>query len=305
MGADFKTPRGVPDVKDVVLNFIGDEATQSAALRTGEVDISYPLSNDGAKALWAEGFKEIKSPGTSTRHFFIDVNTPPTDNKLVRQAFQYAVDVDTMIKALFDGNANPDAQLIGAEVVGFNPDLKPYPYDLDKARALMAEAGQSEGFKLPMTLIPVPGAKDTGEAVAQALGDINVEFDIEILEVGVWVGEYYGPQENRDGLWFEVINWDQTFEPNSTWRWYSSDIGIDNGRRWENQEFDDFYQKAKSTFDKDERAAIYREAGELLYEESPALYLWQQLAVGAMKENVSFDPGLFAANWLGSLVLDD
>ncbi len=301
MGADFKSPRGVPAIKDITMNFIGDEATQVAALRTGEVNISYPLGFDTANGLWSDGFKKIQQIGTASRSFLLDPTFGPTENKLVRQAINYAVDKDTMIKALFNGTAYADDQLLVAGVTGYNKSLSPYAYDLEKAKALMKEAGFENGFETRMTVIPIPGGKETGEAVAASLEDIGITVNIEIREVPVWVGEYYGTREMRRGIWFQVINWDQTFEPNSVWRWFSSDRPVDGGRRWDHQEFDDLYQEAKKTFDTPKRDALYQQAGAILYEEAPVLFLWVNSGLGASDNDIVWSPGLFANNWFAGL----
>ena len=86
--------------------------------------------------------------GQSIGAFLFTTNAGrPTQNKLVRQAINYAIDKDTIVKNIYKGYTKPTGQLLQETTVGYNPAIKPYPYDPAKAKQLLAEAGYPNGFE--------------------------------------------------------------------------------------------------------------------------------------------------------------
>ena len=91
----------------------------------------------------------------------------------------------------------------------------------------------------------------------------------------------------RPGIWAQAVNWDQTFEPNSIWRHYTSDTPANAGRRWIDEDFDRLYQQAQRTPDPASRARLYQQAGLILHERAPVLFGWQDADTHAMISAVS------------------
>ena len=302
VGGGFVSPRGAPAVQDIEVRFLPDAAARTAALQAGDVDAISPVTADAAATLEKAGFKTAETPGTSTVHFLLDPNNGPTKDLRVRQAINYALDKQGIVQQLYGGKARVDGQLIGPGCLGYNADLKPYAYDVAKAKQLLSDAGFSNGMTLPLTVLTISsGGKDIGQVVAAQLAQVGIKTDMKVEEPALWLTEYYGPADKRTGLWVEFINWDQTYEPNSVWRWYTSDLPSNAGRRWEDATFDKMYQQAKTTFDRDKRGQMYQEAGKYLFDQAPVLFLWQNYTLGSMKKNITWTPGLFADAYVGKL----
>ncbi|MCL6647834.1 MAG: ABC transporter substrate-binding protein [Chloroflexi bacterium] len=288
MGPDFPSPRGTPKIRELEIKIVPEISSRVAALRTGEADLALALVPDNVPQLEQAGFKIFQARGTSTAHFSLDLYNGPTTNLKVRQALNYAVDKEVIARVFYGGRARVDtAQLIGPDVLGYNPALQPYPYDPAKAKQLLAEAGYPNGLRLPMTMINLATInKDLAQIVADQLKQVGVEIDIQIKETAIWLQDYYGPPERRPGLFVQVINWDQTFEPDSVYRWYSSDVPVENGRRWLDEAFDRQYQAARSELDRARRGQLYQEAARLIREGAVAIFGWQVFGVFAGKKNL-------------------
>src|SRR3954466_7636260 len=145
---DYWNPTQRPTVKNLTVKIIPEDLTRVAAFKTGAVDWI-----DSVPPSMVEEFK--KMPGVTTASFVIpnnmyiamdaiDDNVPMHDVR-VRQAAAYAVDVDAIIKSVLFGQGGRYVE-VGPGEAGFDPDLKPYPFDPKKARALLAEAGYPRGF---------------------------------------------------------------------------------------------------------------------------------------------------------------
>jgi peptide/nickel transport system substrate-binding protein len=300
MGTDFPGSRGVPNFREVVVRFVPDVATRIAAIQTGEVDLALRLPSDSQRPLENAGFKVVRDLNERAVSFLLDPVNGPTRDVRVRQAINYAVDKETILKGYYGGYGRVDSQLLAPNVLGYNPDLKPYPYDGAKAKQLLAEAGYPNGYETRITCINTPSApRDLCVIIADQLREVGIRAEIVVLDVAAWAADFFGPPERRPGIWAQAVNWDQTFEANAIWRWYSSDIPANAGRRYFDEEFDRLYQEAKRTFDRDKRAERYRLAGLRLHETAPVLFGWQDADMHASKKDISvFTKGWFADFYL-------
>ncbi len=182
---------GLPKVDRVVYRPIPEASTRMAAIQTGEVDIVNRLTAEQAGALEdVDGVTVVTYP--VDRVFYIAFNNltsgqgEPTENKLVRQAMNYAVDRQAIIDSLFEGHAQLATGFMTESNLGYDDSIEPYPYDPEMARELLAEAGYPDGFE--MGFAAPAGAYTNFEQVAEAiqgyLSDVGIETNLEIMESG-------------------------------------------------------------------------------------------------------------------------
>ncbi|MCS7002075.1 MAG: ABC transporter substrate-binding protein [Dehalococcoidia bacterium] len=289
MGTDHPSPRGTPNFQELEIRIVPEVSSRIAALRTGEIDLAMALPIDQAGPLESAGFRIFTTNGTSTINYNLDTTTGPTADLRVRRAINYAVDKDTILRVFYGGRGRVDTgQLIGPSVLGFNQSLTPYPFDRDQARRLLAEAGYGNGFRIRLTTVQLATVnRDLAQIIADQLRDVGITVDIEVKETALWLQDFYGTPDRRPGMFVQPINWDQTFEPDAVYRWFSSDVGLDAGRRWQNEQFDRLYQAARVELNRERRGQLYSQAAAFLRDQAPVLFGWQINGVFAGKREIT------------------
>ncbi len=177
---------------DLTIKFIPEDLTRVAAFKTGAVDWI-----DAVPPAQVEEFRHMPDVSTVTEvsgnNLYVDFptqlpNTPFKDVR-VRQAAAYAIDMDAIIKRVLFGQGQRYAE-IGPDETGYDPALKPYPFDPKKARALLAEAGYPKGFDTPcynLTTPREPNVKEMGDAVFAYLSAVGIRCKVNELEYGAWI----------------------------------------------------------------------------------------------------------------------
>ena len=208
-------------------------------------------------------------------------DTPLADPK-VRQALNYAVNKDELIEFILEGHGIPlDGQLPTQQYFGHNPDLQAYPYDVDRAKALLEEAGYGDGFEI--TLRGPVGRymadKELTEAIAGQLQAAGVQATAEISEWSVYIGNLYerglapmfflGWAPLPDTLGMLTLN-----ECESVVNYYCD------------EEFDALVDQAKTTVDPTARNEIYKQATQFLYDNPPCIFLHQQMNIYGVNNRV-------------------
>jgi peptide/nickel transport system substrate-binding protein len=188
-----------PAIKKVTFKFIPEDATRVAALQAGTVDLAVTIPPDIADNFAADKNFRVEKVHT-TRNMFLNINTKsaPFDNVKVRQAMNYAVDKEAIVKNILRGAATITPSICDpALVFGCPKDLKPYPFDQAKAKALLAEAGYPNGFETTMwnTQGRYLASVDVGTALAGYFEKVGIRMKIEQKEWGVWNSTFASGQQ--------------------------------------------------------------------------------------------------------------
>ena len=170
--------RGAPPIKTVIFVPIPETATRLAALESGDVDIVTAVPPEYIDQP-AEGIQISTVPGTRAFYLGMNVNVEPFDDVRVRQAMNYAVDVDSIIKYVLNGLARPIDNPLLPEAFGYAA-TPVYHYDPEKAMSLLAEAGYPDGFE--MEIDTYPALKEIAEAVAGQLSAVGIDATVNINE---------------------------------------------------------------------------------------------------------------------------
>jgi len=182
--------RGKPKIANVIFKDMPDDASRLAALQAGDVDIISNLPPDNAQEVNASGQATVKSvPSARVTSVWLDtLDVPELKSSKVRQALNYAVDVNTIIRKVMSGYALRTATIVPPYFAGYSKSIKPYPYDPKKAKQLLAQAGYPNGFS--MTMMVPAGRYLLGEQIAQAvagyLNNVGVKTNVNIVDFGVF-----------------------------------------------------------------------------------------------------------------------
>ena len=201
----------VPYLDTVTFRIIGDPNTRFAALRAGDVDlIGTSLSPE--HYLQVQDLPDLKgTEGTATTEITLALNNArePLSNELVRQAITHAIDKEALVEGAMFGLGT----VIGTHMSPSEPyyvDLTgTYPYDPERARELLAQAGYPDGFTLSFELPePYNLERRSGQVIAQQLAEVGIDVELSVVEWGTWVqrifqgGDYdmtiIGHSEPRD-----------------------------------------------------------------------------------------------------------
>jgi peptide/nickel transport system substrate-binding protein len=201
---------GVPYLDAVTFRIIGDPNARFAALQAGDIDmIGVALSPE--TALQAEGDPNLKlTSGSNTTEITMALNNTrePLNDPLVRQAITHAIDKQAIVEGANFGFGT----VIATHATPVEPywtDVEPYPYDPERARELLAEAGYADGLNLRFELPePYNIERTAGQVIAQQLTEVGIEVDLSVVEWGTWLeriftgGDYdmtiIGHSEPRD-----------------------------------------------------------------------------------------------------------
>ena len=182
---------GYPKSETLIFRPIPESSTRVAAIQTGEIDIVTRLSSEEAAAL--EGMDNVKIVSYPVdRVYYIAFNNlttgldQPTMDPKVRQAMNYAVDVDSIIEALLDGDGSPSTGYVTPANWGYDTEIQPFGYDKDKAIELLTEAGYADGFDMDFAC--PSGAYTNFEQVCEAiqgyLMDVGINTNLDLMESG-------------------------------------------------------------------------------------------------------------------------
>ena len=173
-----------------------DSIVRRQALESDEIDITVQVAFDDIQYLRTAGFQIIVQEVPQIRALALsnlgDEDSPLRDIR-VRQALNYAVDKAAIAQAFYYDEVAPVGQGAVAGTAGYNPDIKPYPYDPDRARALLAEAGYADGFQLDAE-VEIGQAQVIYEKTSQDLARVGVTLDVRAVVASQWLQKYFSSQ---------------------------------------------------------------------------------------------------------------
>jgi peptide/nickel transport system substrate-binding protein len=237
------------------------------------------------------------TPSNRIPYYVMEVRKPPLNNKQLRQAVNYAANIDGIIESVLYGNADRVATTVAPWHVGFHPDLKPYPYDPDKAKALMREAGMPNGFDLNVNHIQGRYLKDkeVAEAIAQELNKVGIRAKPVLRDAATQTNDDLA--SNLDGLIFASWgNWIFDADNQLYVRWHSSARDTANGGKLQsslpygNPEFDKLVEAARIELDEKKRLDLYKQAQQLMYDDAPALFMYTLTDIYGVDNWVKWEP---------------
>ena len=287
-----------PSIFTLVFRPILEDAIRVAAIQTGAVQVAVNIPYDDVERLGAESdITIIKKPSLTTFGYIINTTAPtPLTDKRVRQALNYAINRELLIEEVLNGNGIPlKGQPASSLYFGHDPTLEPYPYDLDKAKQLLADAGYPDGFELPMVFPAgyyIKG-KELTEIIAGELGKIGITATVQSLEFRAWLGYIVNIEP---GLIAHGQN-----VPGDVHFMLSPFLEGGYFNYWDDADFESLVARAATESDVEIRTDLYHQAFTIMREESPRIDLWQVVNVYAVDSRLTgFDPWPDERLWFAS-----
>lgn len=284
---DYYGDKGV--TKIIEYKTIPEDATRVMALQAGEVDVIDKIpAQDVARLEETDGIEIVKVPSTGQRKFRFDVTDEPLSNVKVRQAILYAIDRKTILERVVPGMGELPTSAL-TPIMADYIDLGEIPYDPEKSKELLAEAGYPDGFE---TKITTTSRYVQGVELAEVLGDqlknVGIDAEINVMEWGDITDEWGGlsADEFDQGIFIMGTggeNSDRQLSP----IYKTSDTNERNYGYYSNEEFDEVVTEALKEIDSEKRRKLYQRAQEIVYLEDPgAIYLFDQYTMIAQKDSV-------------------
>lgn len=285
-GAPDLEPVGPACVDRAIFRIIPEASTRVAALLAGEVDIIQGVPNDLVETLTANPDVVVKTaPGTQPKWMELNVNQPPFDNKVVRQALNHLIDKDLLVEAIYGGRAVPLPGALSPFNNFADPDLTPYAYDPEKAVTLLAEAGildtdgdgklEYNGQPWAFVMDSLDEHRTLAEAVVAQLQEAGIDATLRLWEYNVVQPLLLAGERSA-----YLDDWgDSAFDPvgHMEAKWHGFVEGQPYGRGnfsgYNNERVNELIKMGETETDEAKRHEIYDEAQAIIYDEAPAVFL--------------------------------
>ena len=277
--------RGRVQPSRLVLRPIADPATRVAELKTGGVQIIQEPSLAQVKELQNDPNTELKllKGGRLIIHPF-NTTEPPFDDLRVRQAANYAVDRTSILQRVLENYGELLHGPFASAWPGYDPNLKPYPYNPAKAKQLLTEAGYPNGIEATFSI--TSGAflrdRDIAEVIASQLGEVGIKVRLVPTEratlQNTWLaGEFKG---------ITSVAWGTAADPDAMlgWTLYNR-----KGHK-PDEKLNGLIDKSRKTVDPERRVAVLKELGHYVHDQAYWLFMYAQDEFYAKRKDVPWEP---------------
>ena len=293
LAANEKHWNGKPAIDKVIQTAVVEPATRVASLLAGEVDFADAIPPEQVPVIESSKLCRIESTPTNRVVFYpFIVNKPIAENKLVRQACNYASNFEAIIEFVLAGRGDRVNALMLPQYFGYNPNLKPYPDDVEKAKALLTEAGFPNGVKLNMVQLVgrLPNDKEVGEALVGELKRAGIDITINLVEIGA-AGPVLWENPNPEHDLYS-ISWGNGFMDGGYGMDYfvSTSFFSTKSTQYNNPEFDKLMEDAAFELDEEKRRKLYEQADALLYEDCPAIWAYAVHRIYGVSKRLNMVP---------------
>lgn len=265
---------GKPALDNLVYAITPDPTARYAKLKKGECHVMIaPNPADIAGMKTDPAVNLLSQPGLNIAYWAFNVEKPPFDKKEVRQAFNMAIDKGAIIKDVYQGAGQAAINPIPPTIWSYNKDVKDYPYDPEKAKKMLADAGVKTPLDIDLWWMPVqrpynPNAKRIAEMMQSDLAKLGVNAKLVSYE---W-GEYRKRMQEGEHMTGQLGWTGDNGDPDNFFFLLGCPAARKGGQnlaKWCNKEFDDLITKARTISDTAERTKLYEQAQVIVKEDAP------------------------------------
>jgi dipeptide transport system substrate-binding protein len=278
-------------VDDLVFAITPDPTARYSKLKAGECHfVIAPRPADLPEMQKDPALKVINQPGLNIAYWAFNVTKPPFDKKEVRQALNMAIDKAAIIRDVYLGAGRAAVNLIPPTLWSYNNAVKDYPYDVDKAKALLKQAGVTTPLEIDLWYMPVqrpynPNAKRIAEMMQADLAKVGIHAKLVTYE---W-GEYRKRAQQGEHMTAQLGWTGDNGDPDNFFflrGCAGARPGGQNLAKWCNKEYDDLLTKARTLSDVKERTRLYERMQVIEKEEAPDFKLAHSIVYEAMRKEV-------------------
>ncbi len=273
--------QGAPALEQVVIRFVTDNAVQYQGLATGEFDIIDNVPQAQQPTVEADpSLALVREPSGTVLVAALNARNPYLNDARVRRALNMAVDTEIVMEVAYGGGPQVGT-FMEAGSPWYPESVQPFPYDPEKAKALLKDAGVPADWTLRLVLPqPYPQHIQAGQIVQDFLSQVGVKTEISIVEWGVWLSDIYGGPREFD---ITVIGHTGKLDPSGRV------TGLGTDRNYTGVIDDDvanWIAQANSNPDPTMRRSLYSQALIRLHDDAPFIYFGTAERVYARKASV-------------------
>ena len=270
---------GPARVRNITFRFITDSTTRLIALETGEIDLMYGVpASDVARVRSDPNLTMIQTPGLGTDYIGFNFQKPPLNDPRVRQAINYAIDMDAVMRAAYFG-VNPPANGPISDLVWASAanTLAPFTFDQARARQLLTEAGYPNGFST--TLVTNEGSPvrlDVAEVVQNMLAQVGIRMEVQLMEWGAYLDYTAAGEHDMFILGWVTVTADPDYGLSALF--HSDNFGAAGNRTfYANPRLDTILDQARQETNPTRREQMYMEAQQIIRDDTP--WIWTAVGV--------------------------
>lgn len=284
--------RGPAQVEELQFRVIPEATSRTIELETGGVHVSRSIQRVDLDRVEANPNLELHLYEVlRINYMYFNCQRPPFDDVRVRQAVSYVLDQTEITAAVYGPLASPARGFLNSSIWAFNPEVYMYPRDIEKAKALLEEAGYGDGFTASITINDDDARRMISEMVGFQLGQLGIQTSIEVYEWGAYLDRTAAGTDTQImlGSWLA-----STGDPHHAMMplFHSGNHGGAGNRSfYTNHEVDELLDKGVVETDMEQRMAYYQKAQELISLDAPWFPISDDVeSVGVQKSVINFVP---------------
>ena len=286
--------KGYPKIDSITWRPVVDNNTRAAMMQTNEAHFAFPMPPEALESLSKKASLEVtKAPSIIHRYLSMNTQQKPFDNPKVREAINYAINKDALVKVAFSGYAVP-AEGVLPQGVEYATKLGPWPYNPVKAKELLKEAGYPNGFESTLwSAYNYTTAQKVIQFVQQQLAQVGIKVQVRALEAGQRVELVESAQDPATApVRMYYVGWSSsTGEADWAIRPLLASESLPpkmfNTAYYKNPEVDADIARALVTTSSTEKARLYADAQQRIWKDAPWAFLVTEQLLSVRARNLT------------------
>ena len=275
-------------IEEILYKVIKEDAARIAALESGQADLVSNIPPHEVARLKSNPRLQVQ-PVQGLRPIFLVLSPAykPLDNPKVRRAITQAIDREGLIKHILEGNAYPLSGLLSPQVFGYDPGAKAYPYDPEKAKQLLKEAGFGSGFELEYYSPTGRYPKDLeiAQVIVEQLSRVGIKAILKTPEWSIFNTDY------KNGKYpMYLTGRGSLTDANALFHQYFRTGVTKRVLGYSNPKLDEILDTEQQTFDVKKRERLLGDAHRIILEDASAIPLWNSMDIYAHRADLAWTP---------------
>ena len=274
-------------IDSVTFKVVPESATRVAEIQSGNAHIIGTVEPVQVANVNASGVATVdEALSSSLTYVGFNTQKEPFNNPLVRQAISKAIDRQALVDGIYEGLGIPAIGPLSADIFGYTDDLNYVEYNIEEAKALLAEAGYADGFSTTIWTNDNPARKDVATVLQQRLKELGIEVEIGVMEFGTYLDKTAAGEHDMFILGWSNATGDADYGLYALF--HSSQHGEPGNRSfYTNEKVDELLDAGRRETDLAAREGIYKEVMQLLTDDAPMAFVLHPSILTGVANNVS------------------